>query len=81
MVLAALLLASTLSAAPPAAVPHSDPAEVLAALGTAWTARDLTAYLAPWEFESPEAEAAERDWAHERLRGRPPVAIDTSVGT
>jgi hypothetical protein len=59
-------MAST--APPPAAVlPDSGPAEVVAALTAAWNARDVDAYLAQWEFASPEAKEVERAFAAERL--------------
>jgi hypothetical protein len=50
---------------PPA--PSSGPAEIITALRSAWNARDISAFLAPWSFSSPEQEAAERAFASGRL--------------
>ena len=44
------------------------PTATFRAVEEAWTARDAGAYLALWDFETPESEAAERAFVEDRLR-------------
>jgi hypothetical protein len=62
-----LALAAALAAAAPPGPAGPEPSEVLATLTKAWAARDAAAYLVPWQFESPQAEAEERAFASTRL--------------
>ena len=90
--LAALVLGIPTSAGIPAsafaqveAAPAEDAAAFLARVERAWNLRDAAAYLALWEFASPEARAAETAFAaghmagdETRLRLQKPAAPPTA---
>jgi hypothetical protein len=72
--LAAAPLASAQPPAPPAAAPAELPApasaaELLSRLGAVWRAKDAPAYLALWDFGSPDARADEELFALDHFGG------------
>jgi hypothetical protein len=58
-----------------AAEPGESPTATLSAVASRWNAGDLEGYLALWEFESPEDETTERDFARHRMERRAQLTL------
>src|SRR4029079_14461421 len=67
VLIALLLSGGAIARAGEAPAGESGPAEVVAALKTAWDERNIPAYLSQWSFSSPEAEKAEREFVSGRF--------------